>query len=154
MSGYTQIKNILDEHKDDKGDRDWVTYNTSMDAFSKSSEEYIKNPTNNKFNDFQRCYREILNGKIPQELEHIFKIVGWERDGNKKFVTITLGWGFLYAAEEMEKQTADIPRMVFKLFIEKYYLGILNVLKVFNEHDLDIINVYTEEIENIMMNEN
>jgi hypothetical protein len=152
MNGYGQIKNILDEYRDDKEDRDWVTYNGLMDTYTKSSEEYIKNPTNNKFTDLQRHYRGILNCKTPLELENIFKITGWESDGNKKFITITLGWGFLYAAEEMEKQTNNIPGWLFKLFVEKYYSGILNILKTFNEHDLGMINVYTEEIKSIIMN--
>ena len=154
MNGYTQIKTILDEYKDDKEDRDWVTYNGLTDAFSKSSEEYIKSPTNKKFNDLQRQYLEILNCKTPYELENIFKTSGWKSDGNKKFLTIILGWGFLYVSEEMEKQTKDIPKVIFKLFIEKYSVGISNVLKIFNEHDLDIINVYTEEIEKIVNNYN
>lgn len=63
-----------------------------------------------------------------------------------------MGWGFLYAAEEMKNQTKDIPGWVFKIFVEKYYLRILDILKIFDEHDLDIIKVYMEEIKNIMMN--
>jgi hypothetical protein len=74
INGYMQIKNILDEHKDDREDRDWVIYHKlTDDSFKTTIEEYIKNPTKNKFNDIQISYQEILNCKTPQELENIFK---------------------------------------------------------------------------------
>jgi hypothetical protein len=152
INEYTQIKNILDEHKSDKEDEDWVKYNSLMDAFQTTSEEYIKKPTNNKmFNDIKRHYQEMLDCKAPWELERVFRTTGWNIDGNKKFLTITLGWGFLYGVKELEKETSNIPKAIYKLFVEKYYLGMLNVLKLFNEHDLDIINIRMEEIKHFMM---
>jgi hypothetical protein len=153
INGYVEIKNILDEHRDDKEDGDWIKYNGLMyDTFPTISEEYIKRPTRNNFNNIQKQYQEIMNCIVPQGLENTFKMIGLEGDGNKKYLTIILGWGFLYAAEEIEKEINNIPKLIFKLFVEKYYVGILNVLKIFNEHDLDKIKGYREEIKNIMVN--
>jgi hypothetical protein len=152
INEYAQIKHILDEHRSDKEDGDWIKYNGLTDAFQTISEEYIKKPTNNKmFNDTKRHYQEMLDCKVPWELERVFRTIGWNIDGNKKFLSITLGWGFLYGVKEMEKETSKIPELMYKLFVEKYYLGMLNILKLFNEHDLDIINVRMEEIRNLMV---
>jgi hypothetical protein len=151
INGYVQIKNIVDEHRDDGEDADWIKYDELMDTFSTVAEEYIKKQTNNKFNELKGKYQEIINCKTPQKLENIFQKIGWETDGNKKYLTITMCWGFLYAVKEMERETDDIPKWIFKLFVEKYYLGLLNVLKIFNEEDLNIINMYTEEIEDIIL---
>jgi hypothetical protein len=152
INGYAQIKNILDEHRDDEENGDWVKYNGLTDAFQTMSEEYIKKSTNNEmFNDVKRRYQEMLACKAPWELESVFRTIGWKIDGNKKFLTLTLGWGFLYGVKELEKETSKIPKVMYKLFVEKYYLGMLNLLKLFNEHDLDIINVHMEEIKYLMM---
>jgi hypothetical protein len=36
-------------------------------------------------------YQEMLDCKVPWELENVFKTIGWKIDGNRKFLTITLG---------------------------------------------------------------
>ena len=153
INGYVQIKNTIDEHSGDRESDDWIKYNELKNSFSTVEGGYERGPVNYIFNAIERNYRELLDCKVPQELETILRSTGWETSGHKKYITITFGWGFLYAVKEMEEEINNMPRWVFKLFIEKYYLEMLNILKMFNEHDLNIIRTRMEEITNVM-NEN
>jgi hypothetical protein len=152
IGGYGRIKSVLEEHKDGPPENeDWTNYNELTDAFARASEEYIKSSTRNNENNAKRAYREILDCKVPVELEQALRAAGWESGGNKKLLTISLGWGFLYAAQEMEKETADLPRVFYKLFVEKYYTSMVKILGILDSRDVELLRTRMEDIKPVML---
>jgi hypothetical protein len=154
LNGYDRIKDVLNKYGDEDKNEDWIKYNAMMDRFSKAVEGYIRKPTkDNGTDNLRNIYRETAESRVPEDLEGVLKLVGWENNGNKKLLTITMGWGILYVVREMEKEKEDIPKLTFKIFVEKYYLRLRNILEIFNEQDLEIIEQHIEEIESIMANQ-
>jgi hypothetical protein len=152
INGFDKIKAVLNEYGDEEENEDWIAYNGLAKKFSTATEEYVKGPARkNDLNNLRNIYQEMVECNVPGELGEALRLAGWERNGNKKLVTITMGWSFLYAAKEMEKETKDIPRALYKLFVEKYYVRLTGILEIFNGRDLELIGGRVEEIKNVMI---
>ncbi|MDR2095832.1 MAG: hypothetical protein LBP76_10000 [Treponema sp.] len=150
VEGYGQIKPVLEKHKDEKEDIPWIGYNALLEGFSKAGEDFVRKSSGG-LADLRRRYQELLDYKTPPELEGALRGIGWEKDGNKKLVTITLCWAFLYTGKAMKSD--DVSGWAFKLFLEKYYEKIMNILEIFDEHDLALINTRLEAISGVMIEE-
>jgi hypothetical protein len=151
INGYTQIKSIFDS-RDDEGA--WAEYDRAKDAFTKTSEEYIRKAANaDDFSELQRRYHEISNCRMPGEVEGVYRAIGWETGGNRKFMTISLGFVFLYGVQEMERRGGDIPKWAYKLFVEKYYSRMVSALRIFNEDDIDKVNLRVGDLKDLLITE-
>jgi hypothetical protein len=132
INGYEQLENVITENlTDDTDDIVWIDYEHSVEeGVWFISVLYLLN--DEEFNKYKQIFNDLFNAKVPGELEKVFKLIGWETNGHKKFWTILLGSVYVSAKKEMSGS----------------FLEIINSREpeLFNINDLEIINMRLDDI--------
>ncbi|MDR2370654.1 MAG: hypothetical protein LBD71_04170 [Treponema sp.] len=100
---------------------------------------YYDDLTDEEFSELIERYKQLIDYKPPKEFENIFKEAGWKENGYRKFFTIFFGMIciYFYLENNFLENGFDEKDMEMRR---------LKILKIFNKHDLDIINSRMEDL--------
>ena len=97
-------------------DDDWKKYIETVSEISYYSSE-----------SFTQQFQNILNCKVPSELEEFFRNIGWPNNGHKKLFTISTIFAIVIKINKSD------------MYDNQYYV-LTEILYSFNEFDVEIIN--------------
>jgi len=105
---YDNFNNIFNRHEPSaKDEAKWDDFRSSVSAFYNilgNPENYIKDQRSFEkiFFLYKQSFQDMLNYKIPRELDDAFRKAGWKNDGNIKYWTICYGSFLLIITSELE----------------------------------------------------
>ncbi|MDR2500025.1 MAG: hypothetical protein LBD37_02955 [Treponema sp.] len=125
MSGITSIQPREE-------DRHWKKYAAALKALDDATSLYQEDEEV-WFALFTRRYNQLLKARAPRELEEYFQSMGWDQQGNKKFLTILIGAAFLLLQREMPNNGEENGSQRHLLAMEKL------ISLLFDPEDMRII---------------
>jgi len=108
LKGYDSFNNIINWYEPSaKDEKKWDDFRAAVSGFYQilgSSENLIKDQKSFEkiFFLYKQSFQDLLNYKIPKELDDAFKNAGWKNNGNKKYWTICYGSVLLIITSELE----------------------------------------------------
>jgi len=108
IKNYDKLNNIISFYdppaKDKKLWDDFRSAVTSLYQHIGNTDIYLTEPKSfeKRLFIYEHLYQDLINYKIPKELEEAFKNAGWKSNGNKKFWTICYGSALLSNMSELE----------------------------------------------------
>jgi hypothetical protein len=86
--------------------------------------------TNEKFNKIKRQYQEYMEIDVPEEMDEIYRSMGFSNNGHKKFCVIT--WSLKIGGFLLETRNQEIAKLM-RLFDERDLRIIKNSLDKYLE---------------------
>jgi hypothetical protein len=135
INGFDRVLDVFDEFADK---------NSDLQSYYKIIDLMLRITANAKSYGV-RCQedrlREWINLAVPEEMSDIFKAVGWEENGHKKFWTIYVYFSYLRMAKEQLDPDGGFIKMFWD--IEEEYA---KIQKTFNANDMEIIYSHWDEL--------
>ena len=124
-----------------KNDRHWEKYNAALEALGDTMRLYQAEEEEESvwFAGFTRRYNQLMKTRAPRELAEYFQSIGWEQQGNKKFLTILMGAIFLLISKERQNSREGNGAQREYLLIEK-------IISLFDPADMRIIESRLDDL--------
>jgi hypothetical protein len=156
---------MINWHDPDNDEDRWEKYRSTITALYDTSNYENLQRADDLYKNFERRYSDIINYKVPKEMEDAFKYAGWKTNGNQKYWTIHYGYTLLkiqweiHAFMEMlkelideedfdEDEIAEFEESMAEIRseIDPLEKGITKLLGLFNRNDVEIIRKNLETL--------
>jgi len=162
------FSDIIDEYEPSgKDEAKWDDFRESVSVFYRTlgnSDNLIKDQKSFEkiFFLYKQSFQELLDYKIPKELDDAFKNAGWKNNGNKKYWTICYGSFLLIIKSELELllgmgrdeyDSEYLDEDSWKEVIDvsnKMFANISRLLELINVNDKKIIEERINDLEDAM----
>ncbi|MDR2500024.1 MAG: hypothetical protein LBD37_02950 [Treponema sp.] len=129
---FLNIKSGITSIQPREEDRHWKKYTAALEALGNIMSLYQEEDEEVWFAGFTRRYNQLLKARAPRELAEYFQSIGWDQQGNKKFLTILMGAAFLLLQREMPNTSEEDGNQRYLLLMEK-------LITLFDPADMRII---------------
>jgi hypothetical protein len=165
INHYDTLNEMINWHDSDNDEDKWEKYQSAITTLYGATNFENVQRVDALYRSFERQYSNLINCKVPKEMEDAFKYAGWKTNGNQKYWTIHYGYTLLsiqweihsfiemleeqikeevfdeYEREEIEEAMAEI-----RSEIDPLDKGITKLLGLFNRNDVELIRKNLETL--------